>query len=266
MATTVLGKEESGDMYSSKVVWEKYLPAIETDSFKKKLTETIEQIECFLEITKNPYFAFSGGKDSTVCAHIIAQTCPNIPVFSQCDDLDWPDKESHIEKILKLVGLENYELIYPNESARRTYRQALNQGTVTDEMCIYCFENVINDYNKKYNRDGVILGLRTEEARGRKANFESRGFIYKRTNNQWVCQPIAKWKGYEIIGYLVVNKLPLHSIYEKLGEFLGPENVRFGWPIHPKYTRFGTATYIRILYPDYWQKLTSEFPELQAIS
>lgn len=246
----------------SDINWETYKIAVGLPSFKRKLARSKAVIEEFLARAKRPYLALSGGKDSVVCAHLVSQIDPDMQIFSQCDDLDWPGLDTHLKNIIKTCGLKDHIIGYSEVSAKKEFKMALRIGKETKSMHEGCFRAVIKKYVEDYNRDGVILGLREQESKGRRLNLRYRGLIYSKKDGVTTCCPIGKWDSKEVIGYIAKNNLPLFHIYTKLGQHIGIENVRMCWPIHPQFIAQGNVFFMRLCYPDYWRELIKDFPEL----
>ena len=242
--------------------WDKYLVALKTRRFKHNHQEAIEVLHEFLSRVKHRgYLALSGGKDSTVVAHLLSQIDTSVPVFTQADDMDWPGKAEHARLVAKKLGFTDHEVVWSEHSAADEFGQAISENVETQQLH-QTFRHAIRSYTTRRKMRGVILGLRKEESRARLLNVASRGLLYQHQDGEWTALPIANWSSWEVLGYIVKHKLPLFHIYERIGALVGPENVRLCWPVYPKLIPKGNCVVVKMCYPRLWSKLCQRFPEL----
>ena len=117
-----------------------------------------------LNVMRAPYVGFSGGKDSTVLLVLLARMGrTDVPVFTQADDLDWPDKRAFCHQTIARLGFGDYTYATSTVSAAAQVADALDAGDAIRGT----FSHVIAQYVRDRGRDGALLGLRSEEAKGR---------------------------------------------------------------------------------------------------
>lgn len=186
-------------------------------NYKEK--EALKIIEQFLKQVKKPYIAFSGGKDSTVMLHLISRLTKNIDVFTECNDLDFPDKMELCDKLIDICKIKNY---YTGHTERI--------NLVDGSGWFQCVKEFVEDGNY----DGLFMGLREEESKGRRINIYKKGLIYnysknnKNMNKLRCCLPLGFWKAEEIFTYIIKYNLPYHKIYD-CDDFKKPHDIRFSW-------------------------------------
>lgn len=188
-----------------------------TINYKEK--QSLKIIEKFLTQVKRPYIAFSGGKDSTVMLHLISKVNKDIDVFTEINDLDFPDKLNKCDEIIEFCGIKSYYTGY-------TERLDIKNGDG--------WFKVVNEFVLQGGYNGLFMGLRREESKGRRININKNGLIYnysknnKNNKNMSCCLPIGYWKGEEIFAYIIKNNLPYHKIYD-CDDFKKPHEIRFSW-------------------------------------
>lgn len=253
---------------NKKQLKEKALLHSKTKPYKKKVIRASKYIMEFLEKSRNPYVAFSAGKDSSVTAHLTNLLSPNIPmIYVKNDSLDFPENTPTMKKIANKFNF-NVKILESKTNGWEEIKKLdelfgqLNVASSTlDEKCFY---NPINRYVEKNNKDGVIMGLRAEESRARNMNYKSRGHIYTKKDGMVVCNPISKFNGLDVFAYLFSNQIPISPIYFKTKSGRQPERIREGWwPPGEKTSKYGYCNWLKYYYPDLFNKLSSEFPEVR---
>jgi phosphoadenosine phosphosulfate reductase len=188
-----------------------------------RINESKAIIRQFLDKVKNPYVAFSGGKDSTVMLHMVSQIDNNIDVFTERNDMDFPDKMKLCDKIIDICNINNY---YEGHTERINLLDGSGWFKVIKEFVI------------SGNYDGCFLGLRAEESKGRRITIAKKGVIYNYAKSNYAksrglesvmtCLPMARWKAQEVFAYIIKNNLPYHKIYD-CDDFKSPHEIRMSW-------------------------------------
>lgn len=245
---------------------EKYRLNSQLKSYKKNLDNAIRIVKEALSKNIAWYVAWSGGKDSTVLAHLINSIFPGMPIWSEKDDCDFPGEIDYVEKVAKKYGF-NLTIHKPNE----LLWEFIKNGNIdicedlhsrSTQLSDKYFYSAIEKQEKKY--DGVFLGLRVEESRARLRNYGIRGSIYQRKNGKYTCCPLALWSGTDIFSYLVVNDIPILDIYYKTKYHKSSEDIRKAWMLPSKQACRGYCAWLRYYYPEMYDRLVMIFPKVRS--
>lgn len=219
-------------------------------SFKKKVDRSIEIIKQFLITTKNPYIAWSTGKDSTCCVGLVRKI-KNIPAVHLDNGVELPGTAETREKIDNVI----------HHVADTLFLDLMDQyGFEAKELRK---KNFVEQFEENNYFDGVILGLRADESRVRLHNAR-RGNIYKRKDGMYVCCPILHWNIKDVFAYLIKENLPIHPHYlmdsqrpieeRRVGSFISSRN---------RGAALGRFVWIRQQYPELFAELSVRFPEIK---
>ena len=229
---------------------EMYLLHARLPSFKRKVQKSKDVIGKFLQISENPYVAWSTGKDSTVILGLTREIKDVVAV--------------HMDSGVELPGTkevrEQVDNVIHHESKQTFLDVAEQFGLNSKETRKADFFAELEDY---YNFDGVIMGLRTEESNARKYNAK-RGAIYQKKNGQYACNPILNWTTTDVFAYLFSNDLPVHPHYLMPGPF-PTEERRVGSYVSSRNrgAEYGRFVKLKYFYPELYRDLISKFPELK---
>ena len=252
-----------------------YLKNAKLISFKDKVRYSKDLIHSVMDKIKNPYVAWSAGKDSTALMYIITQDCgyKDSLIFSEKDDCDFPDEKDYLLKLKQKYNL-NLEIVEPKESMweyliknKIDLQESIHkkQHEITKKFFIECIERFKSNHPEI---DGYFMGLRNEESKYRLMNYAQRGeFYFKKSEQLWVCNPLSKWSATDIFSYLLINKVPILSVYLKASNIRLAENIRKSWWMPAgSNIRYGGITFLKMEYPELFIKLIKAFPELQQYS
>lgn len=218
--------------------------------FKRKVIKSKAIIREFLTISKNPYIAWSTGKDSTVVLGLTREL-KNIPAVHIDSGVELPGTKETREKVGNVIHYTTNELFLDI---------AEEYGLNSKETRKSRF---VKEFEKKHNFDGVIMGLRTEESNARKYNAK-RGPIYQKKDGIYVCNPILNWTMIDVFAYLFENDLPIHPHYLIKGPFPTSER-RVGSYVSSRNrgAELGRFVKLRYFYPEVFNDLARRFPELK---
>jgi len=233
-----------------------YLSYSKTYQFKNKVNKAISIINSFPSVSgldlKNIYCTCSAGKDSTVLSILVNKVYPNIKIFSQKDNYDYPGEIEYLRMLQNRYKL-NIDIIEVeiDISNINIFEQIHKRGTEISDKYFY---SIIDKYKKDNNYKGVFLGLRKEESKIRKINLCKRGYIYKKSNNDWVCNPLSDFLGRDIFAFLLSNNIEPFEIYKKC-DFCHPEKIRKSWYLPGSFSNKGSVTNLKYYYPELFKKL-----------
>lgn len=242
---------------------EQYLLHSRSLRHRKKVAEAEEVTLGGLTHMKNPYVAFSCGKDSTVLAHLVLQQ-RDVPlrflssgetrILHNVDDvMDWfRARGATIEEI-------NIDRVFSEEWQDASWTEQRKAG------------NKDMDLLNKGDWDGLFMGLRAEESPPRKLSLYGHKsedlpqFCYRyqtgRRRNFVRCCPLARWTTEDVAAYIVAHDLPLLRHYHNRGVEARTTARLTGDAVR----RYALAD-IKRDNPDGWRRLVKRFPELRAFS
>jgi len=187
-------------------------------TFKKRLTNTIEQITNWFATYKNINASVSGGKDSLVMLDLLLKQSPNIHVWHWDYGIYMPRPyQKEVESILK----EHFQIKNLRIDRRTSKDPASSTGY---KSFFYCINKHILTHFIELN----FIGLRKEESCKRRQRCKTflepvniKGYHY---HNVF---PLKDWTWRDIWAYIIANNIPYPSSYDKRGDFLGWDQVRF---------------------------------------
>lgn len=249
-----------------------------TGLFQRRVDQALRLVEqCLEESGGDAAVMWSGGKDSTVMAHLIATVFGGVPLVSEKDDLDFPGEEEYVTRLATEWGAE-LEIIRPPISPAEWMRDNAHRLGVADdihsraaELSKAVFYRVVEEANER--REAIFLGLRAEESWGRTMNRAAHGVLYRRSspthdNGQLVCTPLGDWQGIDVYAYAHVYGIDLLPVYRCVGLMHDrePWRVRKSWWVPGGATRHGGVVWLRHYWPSLYRRLTDWFPAAQSYS
>lgn len=231
-----------------------YLARSRLPVFERRVRESWTIIENFLAACDAPYAAFSGGKDSQAVLILLAKMDrTDVPVFTQGDDLDWPDKEAFCRSTVRRLGFADYSYELSEVSAA-------DQVFASDAGVSGTFSHVHRRYVESRSRTGVLMGLRAGEGLGRGWNRKVRGHTYE-AGGELRCNPLADWSGEDVFALIVSTNTPYMHVYDKAEPPRMPHEIRFSWMASPEFFHDGNLAFLKRHYPDLFNQFAARYPE-----
>lgn len=213
---------------------------------------------------ERPYIALSGGKDSVAMLHLI-QGVAAAPVSVMWHDsgVEWPGVEQVIGRLQAMGLIEDLIIVRPDtdvfELKRRQARGEISAET-KDRIALF---RPIERTIEKYGFDGVAVGLRKGESRGRYLDRITHGPIHRRKGGLLRCTPLVDWEWQDVFAYIATHQLPLHPIYSApLHNLEHRGRIRLSWWLSTDHYRHGELRWIRLVYPEIYQRIIEEAPEV----
>lgn len=222
-------------------------------SFQAKIARAEAVVAAMLQTCRQPYVAFSGGKDSLVVLDLARRLRPDVAVIWSDDELEYPEQEPYI---LELARAWNLNLTVTLGYARHGgwfwpwrdapfWREPVPGAVAAGEP--------LETWTPRHFYDGCLLGLRRAEAVHRRIYLRARGALHE-TRGGWRCNPIAGWSDDEVWAYIAGRGLPYNPVYDRLAaagverarQRVGPLPLSPGWVL-------------RAAYPQLWRALTARY-------
>lgn len=218
--------------------------------FNRKVAKSKRIIEEFLAKCKNPYIAWSTGKDSTAVLGLVREIA-NIPAVHIDGGVELPGTKETREKIDNVIHYRTTE----------TFLELADKYGLDSKETRK--DNFVKEFEETHSFNGVIMGLRKDESVTRRFNSK-RGAIYQRKDGFWTCNPILDWNTRDVFAYLFSNNLPIHPHYLLDGPF-DTEERRVGSYVSSRNrgAEYGRFVQLRYFYPELYNDLIKRFPELK---
>ncbi|MCL6479876.1 MAG: phosphoadenosine phosphosulfate reductase family protein [Peptococcaceae bacterium] len=230
-------------------------------AYHRRVEQAKEIISGVLRHVKNPYIAFSCGKDSSVLAHLVLQQVPNAPLrFLSSGETRLVHNVDHVLDYFRTDGAIiqeiNIDRVFSEEWKNATWDEQRKAGRHDLEL--------LNDRSF----DCIFMGLRAEESRQRKISLyqsQTEGlpyFCYRyvagERRNMVRCCPLGRWTTMDVGAYIVEHGLPYLDWYDHQG-FEGRTTARLTGDAVRQYA----LTWLKKNKPDSWNKLSQRFPEFR---
>jgi len=214
----------------------------------------------------------SAGKDSTALALVLAKSGWTPRATSVKDDIDYPGELRYIKRITDLLGF-GVDVLSPPISLL-TFLEEHGVSLVEDlhsqssTLSSQWFYGLLNQHREEQGYDGVILGLRSRESRGRAMNRAIRGTLYTRAyDGLTVASPIADWTALDVHAYVLKHSVPLLPLYFCLDPGMDWTRVRKSWWIAGgPAARYGHYVWLKRWWPNLWSKAARVDPEIAVMS
>lgn len=228
-------------------------------TYKEKVKRTEENVFKMLEICKNPYIAFSCGKDSSVMADIVLKINKNIT----CRFVSSGETRiiHNVDSIIDYFK-SKYKMPFEEINFDRVFSEEWQSATF-DEQRKAGNKDIQTLDNEKY--DGVFIGLRKQESRGRSItlrkckaeNLPDNMYKYKAKEFYRMC-PLADWTTEDVGAYIESNGIKTLDWYNEYGY-----DSRTTARLTGDAVRQNTLFYIKTKNIYGYQKLIERFPELK---
>jgi 3'-phosphoadenosine 5'-phosphosulfate sulfotransferase (PAPS reductase)/FAD synthetase len=184
------------------------------DAYQDKLADAERYVNAVFDRYANPHVEFSGGKDSLVTLHLVADRCgySNVDVF-------------HFENaVLGLPGVTDYARTAVEEIGGTLVHRAGEK-----ESSMGGFWTHLSDLYQQRNWDVRVMGIRAEESNTRRDRVDDDARLPVTTNERFdAAFPICQFSATDVWAYIVDHNLPYFDGYDEQAELYGgmdaPEN------------------------------------------
>lgn len=213
-----------------------------TVQFKNKVTAACHDVERFLKLSNRPIISCGGGKDSTAVALIAKRINPSLYILCANPPNPLPDREQHLINLKSYFGGTWIDIPYYWD-----VRAVLDgKAPYPDGLKM----KILKQFQKDNGIDGIIMGVRNLESKGRAINNAIRGNVYE-VKETWRCLPISRFTAEESLAMAMYFDAPINPVYFKTHLAPDYESLRDGtwWP-HGMALQNGHGNWIKHYYPN----------------
>lgn len=223
-----------------------------TMAVRRKMDRARQTLAEWRARCERPLVSVSGGKDSTLLLLLARAIDPGIPAMRADGPVGLSDRDGHVTRLAQAAGGQwivvpyHYDVAgvlagdvpYPHASGLTS-----PSGSKVRELI---------DAATLHRADGMALGLRASESRGRLWNAATRGTLYE-TGGRWVCTPLVWWTADEVVGALMAaDRLPLNPVYTRTWLQPDLEHLRDGtWMPNQTADAHGYRAWLQWHYPEH---------------
>ena len=182
---------------------------IDVKRLEKLEKDSIETTKILLDKYNDstPFICHSGGKDSTVTAHIVKKVKNDIPIMFNNTSNESADTYKYIKK------LNNIHIVNPKEGFwQMMKRENFVPSKFARKCCVIYKHDTTLEFLDKDKKYLLFMGMRNDESVKRaKYKTEHRFNYYP---DEWVCGlPIREWNEWDIWSYILYHKLEFNNVY-----------------------------------------------------
>lgn len=244
---------------------------MQMQSFKDKESRAIDLCAKLLEEHDAPYVALSGGKDSVAMAYIVDQAACSVRkdfhLWLHLSDASFPGTLETCRLVAKSISRQ----LDVSESERSAFELLAE----TDQRRAFGKSGVFFDSVRKYakDKDLAFVGVRAKESKRRSKAARIHGQVFHSASmgNVDVCHPLLWFDIFDVAATLVKNVAPIHPIYRKMpinnavtNSQLEAEFIRLGYITSRDLLNKGTAVFLKVNYPDLFNKTAEIYPEIKS--
>lgn len=236
-------------------------------SYQRKKEKAIEVCAEQLASHKSPYLSLSGGKDSVAMAFIVneaANRCgKTFRIWSHISDASFPGTEEIVREVAERVN-RPLDIYKPDFSAFDVVGEKQRQKFGKTGV----FFASIREYAK--DKDLSFVGVRAAESKRRMQAAKAHGMVFHSSIGDCdIVNPLQWFSLDDVSAALYEYKAPVHPIYSKVSVDTGTNSngeqifIRLGYITSKDLIDKGTAVFLRVNYPDKFNKLAEAFPEIR---
>ena len=235
-----------------------------TGRYRRKKEQAKEWIREALLNHDRPYLALSGGKDSVAMAYLVNDVARVLDkpfvLWSHVSDASFPGTDELIAEIAR--NLDRELIVSRSDQAfemlANPERRAFGKTGV--------FFDAVREFAKDY--DLTFVGTRAHESsrRMRAAQAHGHAFHSASMGDIDVCNPLAWFRLEDVAALICDYRAPMHPIYSKLQvdqcrrTIDGDTWIRLGYTTAKDLRSKGTIIFIKVNYPEIYNKLVASDP------
>lgn len=253
-------------------IWDDYRPEDALHArlpvHQRRVSAAREVVRSWLSLSRSPYVAVSGGKDSVAMLHLVQSMSPNLlPVLWHDSGVEWPGTEEVIQRLQSDGLIDVLYVVRPDHDVIDLKRQQIAgkiSAKTKDRLALF---DPVSRAVQAFEFDGAAIGLRAEESHARAMDGLTHGPVYRRKDGILRCLPLLRWAWQDVYAYIASHRLPLHPIYS--APLLNLEHrgrIRLSWWASTDHHRHGEIAWVRDNYPEIYHRLRIAFPEIGRVT
>lgn len=236
-------------------------------AYRKKHDAAVDLATDMLMQYERPYLALSGGKDSVAMAFIINEAArivgKDFEVWCHVSDASFPGTVETVRETCKRIG-RKLVLYESKESAFDLVKENQKQAFGKNGR----FFDSIRDYAN--DKDLAFVGTRAYESKRRMKAAKVHGSVFKSKSmgDVTVCCPLLWFRLEDVAAALYEYNAPIHPIYYKQSidsrKNINDETqwIRLSYVTSRDLLNKGTVVFLKLNYPDLYNKLKAANPEV----
>jgi 3'-phosphoadenosine 5'-phosphosulfate sulfotransferase (PAPS reductase)/FAD synthetase len=194
-----------------------YLAWSETDVHQRRVAMAVDVIER-AAARGTIAIAMSWGKDSVAVADLVLATIGGrVPVYHLAHAYPLPGSE-HVEQHFR--SRTDVHVVPPSRSVDdviawlSTNGLGYERGRSSTSKAGQHKKDGGAEWATVNGIDVTIMGMRAEEAPGRRAHFKFNGLIFTRQSGVTTANPLGWWEARDVWAYIATRDLPYHRLYD----------------------------------------------------
>lgn len=233
---------------------------------RRRFEHAAERTAAFLAAHPRSYVAWSGGKDSTVVAHLAWSVNSHVTIGHF--EADWCFPETHEYMAMLASRFEWRRADWRVGSALDAMRSNGTWDFTAPCGEDHWAETIIHGPARlafAQHPDGMLWGLRADESLARRWLLGSRHGEFRRVSGdcagQWVASPIWDWSADDVWAYLAYHDIPPNPIYPRLAALGAPPvSHRVSLILSSDGWERGRGYWLRRGWPGLWQRISLVLP------
>lgn len=233
----------------------------QTSSFRRRESEALAIAENWLMSVKQPYVAYSTGKDSTVVLDLVRRLAPETTAIH--NDHEWYLPES----LILLQATPNVRRIArPSWHAEWFTSWAEKPDHIPPEVEWSDHADLRGVWAPRQGFDGCAVGLRADENSYRRVHIRTFGqCFFVKKYKIWQCYPVAWWSARDIWAYIISHGVPYNAAYDRLDEMeITLERQRIGPFAVERALGHGQLALLKKGWPEVFQQFIQRYPEASS--
>jgi 3'-phosphoadenosine 5'-phosphosulfate sulfotransferase (PAPS reductase)/FAD synthetase len=233
--------------------------------FRRKVDKAKLVIRQAFEQSKNPYVAVSGGKDSIAMLGIVNDVATTLgrdyEIWAHLSDASFPGTQETIERAGQQLGRG----VIIDWSPVSAFDVVGRKGSNTRHGKKGYFFDAIKNYVVTTEKDLAFVGVRAGESKRRRTACNIHGQLFQTTvpSPILMCYPLAWFAVEDVAAAILYYDLPIHPIYGKDPIGCDPTEMRLGYTTAREMLNYGTAVFLKVNYPDIFNKIAVKWPEIR---
>lgn len=230
-------------------------------------------VEALLADGRRPYVAWSGGKDSTVCAHVATRVDPTIPVVIYHSGLEYPETDRYIVEMSARYGWRLHVEQCVPDALDWLVRSGTwdHEATADPTLDMTYFEAMILRPSaralEQLGCDTVIWGLHCDESPARRLMLTSTSGVHHHSDGHWQAAPLWRWHTDDVWAYMATHGIAANGVYDRLRAMGAPDRaLRVGQLVAVGALGSGRFGWLRRGWPGLYRQLVAELPRLAELA